>query len=149
MESANKKIESYFHKLIHLLIAFPLLLQACWAFESNIKEKDVLYDNFKIIEDQNDEKAGIMLVLNHDEVYYNTVEERCKEIYFDSANIYVKSAKTDFDTTSVYSHVKILSFSTGDKDAVFQKRELDISEFNKSVKRCVRCTKRTYIEENR
>jgi hypothetical protein len=135
---------SIFYKPILTAIAFSFLLQGCWTFESNIKVKDVLFDDFKIIEDKNDEKAGSVLVLNYDEVFFQTIAERCREIYFDSTGIYIKSQKIDTDTVTSYSHIKVLSLAAGDKDAVFEKEELSFESYNKKIKNCKKCIKRSY-----
>ncbi|HMI67041.1 MAG TPA: hypothetical protein VK517_13440, partial [Cyclobacteriaceae bacterium] len=62
LESKNKKVASVFYRLIFVSVVFCLVLQACWTSESGVKVKDVLLDNFKIIKDKNDEKAGFVRV---------------------------------------------------------------------------------------
>jgi len=145
MESKDKKVTSAIYKLIFIAAVFCLTLQACWTFESSIKVKDVLFDNFKIIEDKNDEKAGFVLVLNHDEEFFETIEEHCQEIFFDSVNIYVKSiSNPPIDSSFKYHYIKVISRTLENKKADFKNQELTLSEFNWRVEKCNKCVKKNY-----
>jgi len=62
LDGIVKKVASVFYRLIFVSVVFCLVLQACWTSESGVKVKDVLLDNFKIIKDKNDEKAGFVRV---------------------------------------------------------------------------------------
>lgn len=127
------------------MIVLGLMLQGCWTTESDTTIKDDLVKNFKVIKNKNDESAGLILALNQPEDIFQTVEERCYKLYYDSSNIYIKSFKTDsMDSSFAYHHVKIKD-SGADKITTFLRTELSAEDFISKVTGCKKCVAKNYF----
>jgi hypothetical protein len=143
MESKNKKIKTIYLLILLCIGCFPL--QSCWTGDAEFNVKDVLTDNFQVVEDPANLGAGILLVQNFEDGLYETIEEHCQEIYFDSVSIYVKSfSNPPVDSSFRYHHIKILSNEGDDKKTTLENQELSLSEFNKKVGSCKSCSKKNY-----
>lgn len=145
MESKNKKIKFPYLLALGLCIEFCFIMQSCWVGDAGFNEKDTLIDNFGTVEDPHNLNAGILLVQNFDEGLYEIIEQHCQEIYFDSANIYVKSiSNPPVDSSFKYHYIKIAPHAIEEKKITFKNQELSLSGFNKRVGSCKRCVKKSY-----
>src|SRR5687768_5351707 len=145
MESTVKKIGSVFNNCLFIFITTGLILQSCWTFDSSIKIEDEILNNFKIIQDKDNERAGFVLVLNYDEEFFETIVENCLVVYSDSVNIYVKSNwNAPVDSSAKYYQIEILSDVTENKRANFKNQELTAYEYKKKIDACIGCVKRSY-----
>jgi hypothetical protein len=139
------KMDLFFFRYVKYFI-FAILLESCWTGESPIKVKDDLGGGFKIIENETNPQGEFILALNHDEVFYQTIEQRCKLIYFDSAKIYVKSNWNPASDRAISYHEVRIDSPGADSHTVtsFIKNELTQSEFERLVKECNTCSVKDY-----
>jgi hypothetical protein len=146
MDSADEKIRLKSWRLILSSLIFVTTCLSCWTAEDSIKVIDDLTADFKIIVDENGEDAEFILAQHYDETFFQTIEDRCKLVYFDSARIYVKS-NWNPSSKNAFHFLEIIIKPTGTNDpggSSFSKRELTQAEFEKLVNACATCQLKDY-----
>jgi hypothetical protein len=118
--------------------------------ENPIKIIDDLTAEFKIITDENGEDAEFILALNYDETFFQTIEDRCKLVYFDSTRIYVKSNWNPASDHAIDFHEIIIKPALqGHNKSSFTKRKLLETEFNVLVQACATCQFKDYSNQKK
>jgi hypothetical protein len=146
MDSTEEKINLKSRRITLCSLIFIITCLSCWTAEDSIKVIDDLTADFKIIVDENGQDAEFILARNYDETFFQTIEDRCKLVYFDSARIYVKSnwnpaSKNAFHFLEI--NIKPTGTSGGGVSS-FSKREITQAEFEKLVNACATCQLKDY-----
>jgi hypothetical protein len=133
MESRNKVTNNF-----SLALLILIFLQSCGFLESNsIKEEYTVFDNFKVIENKNQGKPNIQIVLNYEDNFFDIIEDNCVEIHNDSINLFVKSIK--FDSVFGYYHIQLLQPTKNGEKALFKKTEIKEVDFKQIINKCQKC----------